>query len=372
MLTIIEGKPGSGKSYYATLQISEVVKQRRKIYTNLSLNLDALSAYVGFDASQYVTLLDDDFLKQDKSFLVIGGKKPPTDSKYYWWNRFDNGALIVIDEIQRILMKTPEKLDQPLTDYFSKHRHRKQDWIFITQHMTGLSVVVRRNVEKVKSVLNAKSQRLPFPLWINGEDVQTLLHAFGVDRQVFRVKQGYLEGTYRVKYDDGYEIVQIRPEIFALYSTHTLDSNSGQSDRPLPYAQTGNIKLNAVLWFLKKYAPGVGFRLGLCVAVIFGFVALLFNVIPSFIENFSHSQIKSETTEISAETSAPSLAPPVYPPVSSPASTSDPLISGEILGEFDGVEWPQIVTPKNAPYRVDLRRGVYFDTKSDEIRPIPR
>ena len=81
MLTIIEGKPGSGKSYYATLHISEVVKQKRKIYTNLSLNLEALSAYVGFDASQYVTLLDDDFLKQDKSLAPIGGQNAPTKSE---------------------------------------------------------------------------------------------------------------------------------------------------------------------------------------------------------------------------------------------------------------------------------------------------
>lgn len=364
MLTIIEGKPGSGKSYYATLHISEVVKQKRKIYTNLSLNLEALSAYVGFDASQYVTLLDDDFLKQDKSLAPIGGKKPPTDSPYYWWNRFENGALIVIDEIQRILMKTPEKLDQPLTDYFSKHRHRKQDWIFITQHMTGLSVVVRRNVEKVKSVLNAKSQRLPFPLWINGEDVQMLLHAFGVDRQVFRVKQGYLEGTYRVKYDDGYEIVQIRPEIFALYSTHTLDAHSGQSDRPLPYKQTGNIKVNAVLWFLKKYAPGVGFRLGLCVAVIFGFVALLFNVIPSFINNFSRSQIKADE-----EVPAP-VEPSASPSVTAPSvATMEPPIFDELGAVPD---FPLIVTPKNSPYRVDLRKGIFYDPDTGEIKKIPR
>lgn len=365
MLTIIEGKPGSGKSYYATMQISEVVKQRRKIYTNLSLNLEALSKYVGFDASQYVTLLDDEFLKQDKSFLPIGAKKPPTDSKYFWWNRFDNGALIVIDEIQRILMKTPEKLDQPLTDYFSKHRHRKQDWIFITQHMTGLSVVVRRNVEKVKSVLNAKSQRLPFPLWVNGEDVQTLLHAFGVDRQVFRVKQGYLEGTYRVKYDDGYEIVQIKPEIFALYSTHTLDAHSGQSDRPLPYSQTGNIKVNACLWFLKKYAPGVGFRIGLCVAVIFGFVALLFQVIPSFINNFSSSQIKRDEAE-----TAPSA--PISAPSDPPLASSEKLepVPFDELGA--GPVFPQIVTPKNAPFRVDLRKRIYFDPDSGETKKIPR
>lgn len=369
MLTIIEGKPGSGKSYYATLQISEVVKQRRKIYTNLSLNLEALSKYVGFDASQYVTLLDDDFLKQDKSFLPIGAKKPPTDSKYFWWNRFDNGALIVIDEIQRILMKTPEKLDQPLTDYFSKHRHRKQDWIFITQHMTGLSVVVRRNVEKVKSVLNAKSQRFPFPLWVNGEDVQTLLHAFGVDRQVFRVKQGYLEGTYRVKYDDGYEIVQIKPEIFALYSTHTLDANSGQSDRPLPYSQSGNIKFNACLWFLKKYAPGVGFRLGLCVAVVFGFVALLFQVIPSFINNFSRSQIQRDEAETapSAPISAPSGSAPLDPPLVS--SEKLETVPFEELGA--GPVFPQIVTPKNAPFRVDLRKRIYFDPESGDTKRIP-
>lgn len=363
MLTIIEGKPGSGKSYYATLQISEVVKQRRKIYTNLSLNIEALSAYVGFDASEYVTLLDDDFLKQDKSLAPIGGKKPPTDSPYYWWNRFENGALIVIDEIQRILMKTPEKLDQPLTDYFSKHRHRKQDWIFITQHLTGLSVIVRRNVEKVKSVLNAKSQRLPFPLWVNGEDVQTLLHAFGVDRQVFRVKQGYLEGTYRVKYDEGYEIVQIRPEIFALYSTHTLDAHSGETDRPLPYSQRGNIKLNACLWFLKKYAPGVGFRVGLCFAVIFGFVALLFDVVPTFIQNFTGSQIKPKE-------SAPVISeePPAPSPGSAQPLPNFPAFEPEIIAN----DWPVIVTPKNTDYRVDLRKGLYYDDESETLKKIPR
>ena len=115
---------------------------------------------------------------------------------------------------------------------------------------------------------------------------------------------------------------------------------------------------------MKKYAPGVGFRLGLCLAVVFGFVALLFNVIPSFINNFSRSQIKQDEE-----------APAPMAPSASPSVTPQSVVNLEppIFDELGAVsEFPQIVTPKNSPYRVDLRKGIFYDPDTGEIKKIPK
>ena len=57
-LSVIFGKPGAGKTYYAVMRIAEYledfcrfelqegVEHERKIYTNLPLNFDAIDDYI--------------------------------------------------------------------------------------------------------------------------------------------------------------------------------------------------------------------------------------------------------------------------------------------------------------------------------------
>lgn len=300
MITILIGKPGSGKSYHVVRYLVNYLetlssKSRidRVIYTNVSLNLSAFQDYfdrrkIDIKVDRVVRLLKEtdlrlnpELVKPDEIKTVKRGYRTyqeisPT-SKCFFWNRFEDNALIIIDEIQKYIGSVKEygeSEEQSLVEYFSLHRHKKHDWIFVTQALTSLSVVVRRVSERVIQVFNSKSLTLPFPLSIPVADIYTLLRGFGVQNQVYRVREGYLEGTYRVIYEGPVEVVRMTRDFFALYQTHTLlndkDSPAMVADSELPFDLGRGAWHRAVRWFLFKH----GFRLTL-LSMAFGTIVYL-------------------------------------------------------------------------------------------------
>lgn len=281
MISIVIGKPGSGKSYHITRYIVDYLtklakkkESKRVIYTNISLNLPNLQKYfderkIKIDVSRFVRLLGEDDLRFRGDLLEEGDVKEEKrgarkyrviapGSQAFFWNRFPDDALIIIDEVQKYIGSVKEygeSENQSLVEYFSLHRHKKHDWIFLTQALLSLSLVVRRVSERVQEVFNSKFMTLPFPISIPFRDIQILLRGFGIQNQVYRVRDGLLENSYKVVYEGPIEVVPMTREIFDLYQTHTLkkDDDDSGTDSELPFDLGPGAWWRAVKWFIGKH-----------------------------------------------------------------------------------------------------------------------
>ena len=281
MISIVIGKPGSGKSYHITRYIVDYLTKlakkketKRVIFTNISLNLVNLQKYfdergIKINVSHFVKLLTEDDLCFNPDYLQDGEVKEEKrgarkyrvispGSQAFFWNRFPDDALIIIDEVQKYIGSVKEygeSENQSLVEYFSLHRHKKHDWIFLTQALLSLSLVVRRVSERVQEVFNSKFMTLPFPISIPFRDIQILLRGFGIENQVYRVRDGLLENSYRVVYEGPTEVVPMTKEIFALYQTHTLkkDDDDTGADSELPFDLGRGAWFRALKWFIGKH-----------------------------------------------------------------------------------------------------------------------
>ena len=328
MISVVIGKPGSGKSYHITRYIVDYLTKlakkkdsRRVIYTNISLNLVNLQKYfdrkgVKIDVNDYVTLLTEDDLRFNPELLEEGEVKEEKrgfrkykviapGSMAFFWNRFPDDALIMIDEVQKYIGSVKEygeSEQQSLVEYFSLHRHKKHDWIFLTQALLSLSLVVRRVTERVQEVFNSKSMTLPFPISIPFADIQTLLRGFGINNQVYRVRDGLLENSYRVIYEGPVEVVPMVQEIFDLYQTHTLvkGEDSDGVDSELPFDLGRGAWFRAIRWFIGKH----WFHLTVKAAIVVMAFKLIFFVLGFLadqerMKQFLSAGIKSATGQTS-------------------------------------------------------------------------
>lgn len=246
MITIVIGKPGSGKSYDTVSRLADDMVDRINrsaelptIVTNLKLNLDAFTEYVAKQTKkevdfQIITLTDEDL------------------NEYCWWRNLPENSRIILDESQ--FYWSSRKIDQAeqqnLIETLSTHRHRRQDFILLTQSLTSLSVDIRKYAENVVEVLNAKSLTLPFPISIPLRDVYTLMWAFGSRRQLYRTREGLLEGTFKVAWEGELKICHTSPKIYALYRS-TDSKQSG--DNALPFADGPGAWRRGLKWFLYKH-----------------------------------------------------------------------------------------------------------------------
>lgn len=296
---VIFGKPGSGKSYHTVKVVSDILcdwlrnekvsgeRHVQRLFTNLPLKCDKLKAYVEkkvgveFDVDYYVELLDDDWFsppvaKRDERGGLIVDKRGRQVYEY-WWDRIPDDALLVVDEMHKYMGSEygyVNAIDETtaLRNYMAEHRHHRHDWILITQDPSQITVAVLKQAEEVINVFNAKSTTLPFPISIPMEDVETLLKGFGVSRQMYRVKSGHYLGR-RLIFNDNISVFTMSPEIFSLYTSNTLAAEKIDvvGDRALPF----KTRVGAVLWFIKRHAPHLIFKVAAAIFI----VILLFKVV---------------------------------------------------------------------------------------------
>ncbi len=296
-IKIIYGKPGSGKSYHAVKTLvgilcdwARVEKETgepyaQRLFTNLSFNRDAVRAYVDknagvdFDVDRYLNILDDDFFtppvaKRDEKGQFVYDKQGEQQFDF-WWDKFPDDALIVIDEIHKLLgsefayIKAVQET-AALRNYMAQHRHKRHDWILITQDKDQIARPVLRMSEEAVHVFNMKTMTLPFPISIPMADVETFLKGFGVTRQVYRVRAGtYGSSGNKVTYDGPIQVVVMSQEIFALYQSVTMASSKLDitGDRALPFVG----RWGAVRWFAMKHGPHLALKT-FCAVFIFGAV----------------------------------------------------------------------------------------------------
>lgn len=230
MISIIEGKPGTGKTYFAVTKIVSYLQEGRDVQTNIEINLDLLPE----GQSEHLHELET--------------------TSANWYQKTLEGAVVFVDEFQNIEKDDAREIKK-FQQYLSTHRHRRQDWYLISQSYMNISVNTRRYCERVESLLNIKSLSLPWPLSIKGDDLQTFLEGWGIDRQVVRVRRGLLS-LNKAEWEEDADVFTITPEIGALYNSQTLSLI--KEDRPAPI-EKGD-KKGAVLWLFKRYWKKWAFR----------------------------------------------------------------------------------------------------------------
>jgi len=327
-ISILLGKPGSGKTYHATRKIASVLcawsrkEHAGVIVTNLPLRLDNLDAYVERHTGvknfvkDHIQLVDENFLRFDRSKLRPGDVTQELRgcrtyevvdpySPAYFWNRLPDGAFVVVDEMQKYvgsIKEYGESEKQSLTNYFTQHRHYRHEWIIITQSINTINQTVKECAQTVYEVFNAKNSYMGFPFSIPLRDVDVLLKGFGVEKQVYRVREGSLESSYGIGWEAGVQVVTMTSEIFSLYRTHTLlhskaeedvtASLSERADNELPFDLGRGSRWRAIKWFAKRHALHLTVKFCLIFLLIAGiFVFLNFLKDPHRLFNKSTAEV---------------------------------------------------------------------------------
>lgn len=275
-LSLIVGKPGSGKSYYAVKRIiQELVdwcvferdnneSYERIIYTNLILNLDRINEYVSnsigenVDVSKYIFFMDNDFFFDiDRSEKIVRKKR--------WWQELPESAFCVIDEVHHYLGADSTRDDKDFIEcfrnYMSTHRHFKHDHIFITQHTDSIQRSVLAMAVDAYHIINVKNKVVPL-LNIPFSDIDVVKESFGISHQYIQILYGnYLSRSFK-RESVFYEI--LNPSIFALYKSHTLTCGKAE-DRP----SLRMSPIKSIFWFLARHGFWLGFKFGFCVFCFF-------------------------------------------------------------------------------------------------------
>lgn len=295
MLNIIQGKPGSGKSYLAVKKIVDLLinlvedekrtgrESVRRVYTNIQLNLTEIDTYcenvtyTGICASKYVTVIDNSF------FWKVGpdGNNQLCD----WWEKFPDGAFIVIDEVQYYLAsnsndKKSEGYNKDFELFISTHRHKAQDIFFITQHQDNILRSCLSMSEGTFIVTNFKNFILPW-LGIPVSDFDVVRHAWGHDSQAANVQYGLFVG--RAFHKQSSQILVLEDSIFKLYKSH---NNNIDSDRP-------NLNLSrfgSIFWLIRRHALQLSIKLIIIVCFVVLVLSLFRSVPAAFGKLFGGAQ----------------------------------------------------------------------------------
>lgn len=132
MIHGISGKPGGGKSYEAVVRhiIPVVTKDKRKVVTNLPLNIDRFCDVYGDFCRDLIEVVDGQFHN-------YGGERPFSKKDHFlqyedWQNEKGQKVYFFIDECH--LAMPTQGTEKELTEFFSMHRHYGFDIMLITQN----------------------------------------------------------------------------------------------------------------------------------------------------------------------------------------------------------------------------------------------
>ena len=133
MIEMLEGVPGSGKSYYAVSErLLKWVRTGRRVYVFVDgFYLDRLALFEGVEMAvleKQITLwLSDEDVKA--GLLQV-----------------EPGSAVLIDEVQTVF-RSKDKTDPPLLRWLETHRHRGIDLVLMCQQYGQVTLGVNRLVE---------------------------------------------------------------------------------------------------------------------------------------------------------------------------------------------------------------------------------
>ena len=175
-LHLITGRPGGGKSYYATkLVIEELARGNRLVVTNLPLNLPVLNEYlqeefpkVHVNLAQRLRLLSDEEVKEFYRFRYAVEPIPMdgADAKKAL-PRFetidgdvDRGVLYCLDEVHLFFnARRWTETGHAVTFYLSQHRKLGDDVLGVTQHIAKLDKQFRLDAQDYTYLRNLGKEK---------------------------------------------------------------------------------------------------------------------------------------------------------------------------------------------------------------------
>jgi hypothetical protein len=279
-LSIIAGKPGSGKTYHmSTLLVDMLTDWLRyeikhwdeekkdyiygeeypsSIWTNIVFNEkglnETISKRVGqeVDAWKYVHFCDDSFF-DDMNCT-------------YWWNKFSAKSVIIIDEVHFHLGRKVDfgslDLETELVNWISTHRHSQQELYFLSQHTDQFANSVLGIADLLLEIVNVKSLVLPWPISVPMSDFEELKRSFGITAQYYQANVGNFRGK-AIRWSGASERHLMSTDIFRVYQSH--DSGVESSDRP----SLKMTPLGGVVWFARRHAWHLVPKLGLIASIPF-------------------------------------------------------------------------------------------------------
>ena len=144
MISAQLGRPGGGKSYEIVKYqiIPSVLNDKRKVVTNIPIQLDHIEKIHGKEYSDLIDVVDG-------SFHEYGLKRPFSKADDFlkyddWRNEKGQGALFIVDEAH---LSIGRDADKALLEYLSMHRHYGHDIIVVTQSHRKLNRDLRDMVE---------------------------------------------------------------------------------------------------------------------------------------------------------------------------------------------------------------------------------
>ena len=177
MIVGLEGKPGSGKSFYATKLILEALEQDKKVITNME-NFSVRSYAWHLEKktkgkiSRYKTL---------ENFKILRTK----DLKRFWEipKRDLMNSLIMLDEVMLdFFSRDWQKTGKELIFFFTQHRKYRTDLYYITQAISKVDGVLREMTQyyiRLRNTIHYRTWLFPIPkgfvvTWFY-EDQETIL-----------------------------------------------------------------------------------------------------------------------------------------------------------------------------------------------------
>jgi hypothetical protein len=265
LLSIIAGKPGSGKTcHMSTLLVDMLTDWVRyeikhwdeekqeyvcgevypsSIWTNIVFNIEGLNETIGkrigqeVDVSKYMNYCDDSFF-HDPGCI-------------YWWKKFPARAVVIIDEVHFYLGRKVEfgslDLETELINWISTHRHTQQELYFLSQHTDQFANQVLGVADLLLEIVNLKSLSLPFPFSVPMSDIDELKRSFGITTQYYQANKGNFRGK-AVRWSGAVDRHMMSGDIYRVYKSH--DAGVEASDRPSLKMRP----LEGVLWFARRHA----------------------------------------------------------------------------------------------------------------------
>lgn len=200
MITIIEGRLGGGKTYFATTIIMEYLAKGRHVWTNVDLVLDPVRAEKRQGLRRAMRVLH--------GVELDPGQVHTLEKVWHWheeseWGVTNDPVLVVIDEAHlffnaRNWKETHKKLEDMLS-FLTQSRKACVDVLFITQHAGNVDSQFRRLIQFVWHLRNIKETGVDVLSWILADYFLAIRKDYG--GEVIQVKMcrrnRWVYGSYR-------------------------------------------------------------------------------------------------------------------------------------------------------------------------------
>lgn len=273
MIHGISGKTGGGKSYEAVVRhiIPTVTEHKRKVVTNLPLNIEHFCAVYGDYCRDLIEVVDGEFHN-------YGGQRPFSKKEHYlqfedWKNEAGNRVYFFIDECHLALPQSGT--DKEVKQFFDMHRHYGFDIMLITQNFRKVDRDIRDLIANHYRAIKKSMM---------GQD----------DKYILKVHDGSsaTNATVVATHEREYE-----KKYFKFYQSHT------KSDQSIKEAAPSDIQKWYDNWFVK-------------VSVIFFVVAIFLMYLGFKKQSDKKTQDKAQVTQQNSvgsgspvQATAPTLPP---------------------------------------------------------------